>query len=142
MTNVSAARALGISFNDVTAYQDVQVQAAERALGLGHRDALNILAAEGAAVAVPGAPTIGTATPQAGAKTSVAFTPPGSDGGSLITSYTVTSSPGGITGTGTSSPIVVTGLTPTTSYTFTVRATNEIGQGTASAASNAAVTLA
>ena len=39
MTNVSAARALGISFNDVTAYQDVQVQAAERALGLGHRDA-------------------------------------------------------------------------------------------------------
>jgi uncharacterized protein with beta-barrel porin domain len=89
-----------------------------------------------AQTSAPGAPTIGTAT--AGNTTaSVAFTAPASDGGSAITGYTVTSSPGNITGTGTSSPISVTGLTNGTSYTFTVTATNAIGTGTASAASNA-----
>ncbi len=84
---------------------------------------------------VPGAPTIGIATP-GNAQASVAFTPPASNGGSAITSYTVTSSPGGFTGSGAGSPIVVTGLTNGTAYTFTVTATNAIGTGAASAASN------
>ncbi|HEY5601852.1 MAG TPA: fibronectin type III domain-containing protein, partial [Gammaproteobacteria bacterium] len=53
-----------------------------------------------------------------------------------ITGYTVTSSPGGLTGTGASSPITVTGLTNGTAYTFTVTATNSAGTGSASAASN------
>jgi hypothetical protein len=69
----------------------------------------------------------------------VTFTAPASDGGSPITGYTVTSSPGGITGTGGSSPITVSGLTTGTSYTFTVRATNAVGTGPASAASNSIV---
>lgn len=84
---------------------------------------------------VPGAPTIGTATAGAGSA-SVAFTAPGSNGGSAITGYTATSSPGGITGTGTSSPITVSGLTGGQAYTFTVTATNAVGTGAASAASN------
>jgi len=42
-------------------------------------------------------------------------------------SYTITSSPGGITATGTSSPMMVTGLTNGTSYTFTTTATNASG---------------
>jgi uncharacterized protein YhjY with autotransporter beta-barrel domain len=83
---------------------------------------------------VPGAPTIGTATP-ANQQASVAFTAPASNGGTAITGYTVTSSPGGFTGTGTSSPIIVSGLTNGTAYTFTVRATNSAGTGSASAAS-------
>ncbi len=87
---------------------------------------------------VPGAPTIGTAT--AGDTTaSVPFTAPGSNGGSVITSYTATSSPGGLTGTLTqagSGTITVNGLTNGTAYTFTVTATNAIGTGAASAASN------
>ena len=86
----------------------------------------------------PDAPTIGVATPGNG-QASVAFTAPGNNGGSAITSYTVTSSPGGFTGTGASSPIVVSGLTNGTAYTFTVTATNAIGTSTASGAS-AAVT--
>lgn len=83
----------------------------------------------------PGAPTIGTAT--AGNTTaSVAFTAPGSNGGSPIIDYRVTSSPGGITATGAGSPITVTGLTNGQAYTFTVQARNAIGFGSASAASN------
>jgi Fibronectin type III domain len=68
---------------------------------------------------------------------SVSFTAPASNGGSAITSYTVTSSPGNITATGASSPIVVSGLTNGTSYTFTVYATNSAGNGAVSVASNA-----
>ncbi len=86
-------------------------------------------------VTVPGAPTIGTAT-AGNAQATVSFTPPMNNGGSAITSYTVTSSPGGITRTGTASPITVTGLTNGTSYTFTVTATNSVGTGPASAPSN------
>jgi len=70
------------------------------------------------ATTVPQAPTIGTVT-AGNAQVSVAFTA-GATGGSAITGYTVTSSPGNITGTGSSSPIVVTGLTNGTAYTFTV----------------------
>lgn len=86
---------------------------------------------------VPGAPTIGAVTPS-NAQASVAFTPPASNGGSAITGYTVTSSPGGFTGTGAASPVVVTGLTNGTAYTFTVTATNAVGTGAASAASASA----
>ena len=87
---------------------------------------------------VPGAPTIGTAV-QSGSVMSVPFTAPVSDGGSVITLYTATSSPGGITGTlsqAGSGTISVSGLSGGTSYTFTVTATNAIGTGAASAASN------
>jgi hypothetical protein len=86
----------------------------------------------------PGVPTIGTAKP-GNAQTTVTFTAPVSDGGAPITSYTVTSSPGGFTGTGASSPITVTGLTNGTVYTFTVTATNGAGTGPASSPSSSIV---
>ena len=91
-------------------------------------------------VTAPGAPTIGTASFNiATATASVPFTAPASDGGSTITSYTAVSSPGGITGSisqAGSGTISVTGLTNYTAYTFTVYATNAIGNGPSSAASN------
>jgi len=87
--------------------------------------------------AVPGAPTGVTATPGNGTA-SVAFTAPAANG-SAITSYTVTSSPGGFTGTGSASPIVVSGLTNGTAYTFSVVATNGVGAGAASSASSSVV---
>jgi uncharacterized protein (TIGR02145 family) len=90
--------------------------------------------------AVPGAPTIGTAT-AGNAQATVTFTAPVSDGGSAITGYTVTSTPGGFTGTGTASPISVTGLTNGTVYTFTVIATNANGNSLPSDASNSVTPL-
>lgn len=72
----------------------------------------------------------------------VSFSPPQPAGDSEVKSYTVTSSPGGIIGTGTTSPITVTGLTNGTAYTFTVVATNAVGTGPVSDASNTVVPTA
>jgi hypothetical protein len=91
---------------------------------------------------VPNAPTIGTATNVGSGRAfnngraDVTFTAPTYNGRTAITSYTVTSSPGGFTASGASSPISVTGLASATAYTFTVTATNAIGTSAASSASN------
>ena len=87
---------------------------------------------------VPGAPIIGTASALDG-QAVVNFSAPASDGGSAITSYQVTSSPGGITASGANSPIGVAGLTNGTSYTFTVQAINAVGTSSPSAPSNSVV---
>lgn len=87
----------------------------------------------------PYAPTIGTASNlSTDGQVSVAFTAPAITS-STITQYTVTSSPGGITATGASSPITVSGLTNGVSYTFTVFATSAVGNGPSSASSNSVI---
>ena len=92
----------------------------------------------------PGAPTIGTATATGTTTATVSFTAPASDGGSTIISYTASSNPGSITATITqagSGTILVTGLSPSTSYSFTVTALNSVGASSASSASNSITTL-
>jgi uncharacterized repeat protein (TIGR03803 family) len=88
-----------------------------------------------AAPTVPGAPT-GTTATAGNARATVSFTPPVSNGGSPITSYTVVSNPGNITATGAESPITVQGLINGTTYRFTVSASNAFGTGPASSPSN------
>lgn len=85
---------------------------------------------------LPGVPTSVSATATDATTASVSFSAPVDAGASAITGFTVTSSPEGITATGSSSPITVSGLTTGTAYTFTVTATNAGGTGPASAASN------
>jgi hypothetical protein len=77
---------------------------------------------------------VGTSRAYNNGAATVAFTPAAS--GAPATSYTVTSSPGGYTGTGSSSPIVVAGLQSNTAYTFTVTGTNAAGTGQASSESS------
>ena len=89
-------------------------------------------------VTVPGTPT-GISATGGNAEADVSWTAPVSDGGSVISQYTVTSSPDGITATTSGTSVTVTGLTNGTSYTFAVTATNSVGTGSASGASSAVV---
>lgn len=100
-----------------------------------------ILGAQSAGTkATPSAPTIGAAT-AGNASASVTFTAP-SFSKLPITSYTVTSSPGSITGTGASSPVTVSGLSNGTAYTFTVTASTASSTTPASSASNSVTPVA
>jgi type II secretory pathway pseudopilin PulG len=92
---------------------------------------------------VPGPPT-GVSATTAPTEATITWTAPASNGGSPITLYTVTSSPGGYTCTtnGTATTCTITGLLNATSYQFTVTATNINGTGLASAPSPAVSTPA
>ena len=93
---------------------------------------------------IPNTPTIGTATdvglnrPFNNGAATVTFTPAAT--GTSATYYTVTAYSVGtktaITATGSSSPITITGLTSTGSYTFTVYASNSLGSSKESSQSN------
>jgi hypothetical protein len=90
----------------------------------------------------PGAPTGVTATAGNGSA-AVSWTAPG-NGGSAITSYTVTpfigstaQTPVTVSGSPPATSTTVTGLTNGTTYTFTVSATSAAGTGPASSPSNA-----
>lgn len=97
-------------------------------------------------VPAPGAPTGATAT-AGNRRATITFTPPASDGGFIITSYTVTavdettSGHGGQTASGVNPPIAVTGLFEGETYHFTVTATNSAGTSAASSSSNSVVIL-
>ena len=70
---------------------------------------------------------------------SVSFDPPADNGGSPVIKYIVTSYPDHIVAEGIKSPVIVSGLTNGTSYTFTVRAVNKIGASNESGHSNAVI---
>jgi hypothetical protein len=95
---------------------------------------------------VPGPPT-GVVATLGDLSATVTWTAPSDQGGSNITSYTVTAadstvaSRGGQTCVWSTGPLTctVSGLTNGDSYTFTVTATNSLGTGAASSASSAVV---
>jgi hypothetical protein len=104
-----------------------------------------IAAAEPAPVnASPDAPASLVATVTGKRTVTVAFTAPSSNGGSVVTSYTATSTPGGITKTLTQASggtFNFDALQPGTSYTFAVTAKNANGTS-AAATSNSVKTTA
>jgi hypothetical protein len=85
-------------------------------------------------------PTAVTATQQTGTAASIAFTAPSNVGAAPITSYTVYANPSGQSVTGTSSPILFSGLASNTPHTFTMTAANSAGTSVFSTAS-APITL-
>ena len=91
----------------------------------------------------PDSPTNVTAV-AGNAQATVSWSAPSFDGGSVITGYTPTSSPGGLTASvdGSTLSATVTGLTNGTSYTITVTATNAAGISEPSAPSNVVTPLA
>ena len=95
-------------------------------------------------IAVPNAPTGATAIP-GDTQASVSFTVSPPPQGAPITSYLVTSNPGGIVvsipppATGNIGTALVGGLTNGVSYTFTVQAVDSAGASAPSAPSNAVV---
>jgi len=89
----------------------------------------------------PSAPGSVTAT-AADASAAVAWTAPGSPGSYPVTTYQVTSSPGGQTCLTSALTCTVTGLTNGATYTFTVKALSGAGWGEASTPSNAVTPVA
>lgn len=92
-------------------------------------------------VTVPTAPATVVAAAGVGSAT-VAWTTPANDGGSPIFSYTVTAFSGGVASASAVVPApatstAVSGLTNGTTYTFTVHATNAVGNSPESVPSNA-----
>ena len=86
---------------------------------------------------IPNAPTSVTAS-TGNTQAIINWTASTNNGGSAITSYTVTSSPGNFqatTANGSTTTTTVSGLTNGTAYTFTVVATNVAGPSAASAVS-------
>jgi hypothetical protein len=86
----------------------------------------------------PGAPT-SVAAVAGNEQATVSWTAPSSNGGSAITSYSATASPGGLACVTAGLSCTVTGLTNEVAYTFTVVASNAVGAGPASAPSASVV---
>ena len=86
---------------------------------------------------VPDPPTSLTASVSTAGAATVSFTAPIVNGGSAITGYAVTSSPGSFTCTvlSTATSCDVLGLTNGIAYTFTALATNDVGNSVASSTS-------
>ena len=90
---------------------------------------------------VPGAPTGVSASATSCSAISVSFSAPACTGGLSIDYYQVVcTSSGSNSATGSSSPISVTGLSASTSYTFKVRAHNSKGYGSYSSSTGTATT--
>jgi len=109
--------------NTETGYIEVYTSAGWSQLGVIPTSATSAVATD-----------VGTSRAFNNGAASIAFT--AGSGGGLVSSFTAASTSGGYSASGSSSPIVVTGIPSNTSLTFTVTATNGYGNALASAASN------
>lgn len=92
------------------------------------------------AAVVPGIPTGVSATATSDSAISVSFSAPASNGGASIDYYQAVCTGSGTNSATGTSPISITGLNPSTSYTFQVRAHNSAGYGSYSSSTGTATT--
>ena len=123
-----ASATLSVGTHDITAQYSGDANYNPRVSGILQQQV-------SAAPTVPGAPMNVSATPGNAAAT-ISFSPPSSNGGSPITSYSVSCSPGPVTASGTGPPITVAGLANGTTFACSVVAANAVGSGPASAPVN------
>jgi hypothetical protein len=136
-TDIPTLNGLGVVLGDLNgdARPDVVV-----ANSVSDNSVSVLLNTTGVPATVPDAPTIGTASAGHGEAT-VSWTAPAFDGGAALTGYVVTPYIGAAAQTpvafgSTATSQTVLGLANGTTYTFTVAATNPVGTGPASDASN------
>lgn len=95
------------------------------------------VSAVGTSSGIPGVPTGVAATLGTTPNTvAVSFVGPANSGGTPVTGYMVVSYPGGITATGTASPVVVNCPATCTGYAFSVLAINGVGQSALSSSAD------
>ncbi len=96
----------------------------------------DIILQDSRSVVSPPAPPVSISAVAGDESATVSYAAPSNNGGSVVTSYTVTTSTGVLMATGTRTSITVTGLTNGTTYAFTVTATNAAGTSAASSVSS------
>ena len=109
---------------------------------LGYSSGGNDIHLDDISVAIPPGPPTSVHAAGGNAQATVTFIPPLSNGGSIITGYTVTANPaGGIDAQAGTTALshTVTGLANGTAYTFTVITTNVTGSSLPSSASNSVI---
>jgi hypothetical protein len=123
---------------DLTAAGSYPVYVYADNIGAGTNTLLGSKAVVVAAPTVPDAPTGVAAVPGAGSAV-VSWTAPSNDGGAVITGYSVTAAPGGATCSSAALSCTVAGLADGTAYSFTVLASNAVGDSAPSDPSTSVV---
>ena len=121
------------------AYVGYTIRCVVTATNSGGSTSANSNATAAVSATVPDAPIIGTATATGTTTATVTFSAPTSNGGSTITEYQCYDYGNNLRGTlnqSTGGTFNLTGLSPSTSYQFKVRAVNAIGTGPFSTESN------
>ena len=127
-SNITAGSKVFGLIGDVPVYLGTSVEDGQVQVSISEDPAVIV------AMVPPDAPTAVIATGVDETSARVSWTAPASNGGSLITRFTATSNSGQSCNSVTTS-CVITGLTAGVSYSFTVKATNAIGDGPASSSS-------
>ena len=149
LSTVIATTTLGAETGAASFSQDISSLTADTAYyfrayainsaGAGYGSILSVTTLPWSSPDAPAAVSAATSSPN---QATVSFAAPVNTGGSPVLYYFASSTPDNIAATSVTSPMIISGLTNGTSYSFTVYAVNEIGTSSPSSASNAVIPIA